>query len=545
MFDEVKPVLPLPALPPRRVRWPVKVIFLSEVQQDAASEPRSYWPLAMLLLLTAFGGAIRFFQLAVPTLWNDEVQAYWRVCGTYGQMLNVLRSDGFPPLHYSLLWVIGRFVTLTPFYIRLGPALSGTLMIPAMYFLARQLLPRSTSLLAAALVACSAFAMFYSRDGKMYAHAWLFVVLNVGCLLWWFRTGRSTAWLCWIAAGCAMVGFHASTFTVLALSPVLFLTQRHVHWKNAMLLVLGAVLIAAGPAGYYLKFNHFVENVEERGWRATGITWVNGFNGNRTGPEHVQYTATSFLMGYEWPRPEFLPDIPEPLVTGPQLAATEIAILLALGALPWPRMLRRKPAWDGREERPWRLLLWLGCWILIPGYIFYCHSVRNFASPIQWIDTLRMWITPLEQIALAAASGVFVVAGLFFKPIRGAAARLIQYLFVLAALFGLCMAAFHICESAAATADQIDRPWRSIWTPRYLGFTWPAVILSVAVLLMRLPTRAPARLGNRVCAGRESGDGEPAAISSDRTAGRQNGRRRLGITAGPCNCPHVHVSHPQ
>ena len=54
--------------------------------------------------------------------------------------------------------------------------------------------------------------LFYSRDAKMYMDAWLFVTLNLACLLWWFRTGKSTAWLCWIACGAAACGLQLYNF---------------------------------------------------------------------------------------------------------------------------------------------------------------------------------------------------------------------------------------------------------------------------------------------------------------------------------------------
>ena len=56
--------------------------------------------------------------------------------------------------------------------LRLLPALAGTFMVPAMYFLARQFLGRRGALLAAAFTAVSAFLNYYSRDAKMYEPTW-------------------------------------------------------------------------------------------------------------------------------------------------------------------------------------------------------------------------------------------------------------------------------------------------------------------------------------------------------------------------------------
>src|SRR5688500_377486 len=111
--------------------------------QPAVSEevnaPRGRAHLWALLAVTVFGGVLRFAYLHRPTFWIDEAFTYWRVSGDYGHLREILREGGFTPLHYQIYWVLGQFTELTPFVMRLVPAVCGTLMVPAMYFLARQL----------------------------------------------------------------------------------------------------------------------------------------------------------------------------------------------------------------------------------------------------------------------------------------------------------------------------------------------------------------------------------------------------------------------
>src|SRR5205823_5698962 len=59
-------------------------------------------------------------------------------------------------------------IRMSPLAMRFVPALCGTLMIPAMYFLTIQIASRRTALLAAALTCTSAYLLNYSRDAKMY-----------------------------------------------------------------------------------------------------------------------------------------------------------------------------------------------------------------------------------------------------------------------------------------------------------------------------------------------------------------------------------------
>jgi predicted membrane-bound mannosyltransferase len=132
-----------------------------------------------VVALTLIGGVLRFINLDQPPLLWDEAATYTRVCGTYQQLIAVLRTDGFVPLHYELYWLMGRLATLTPFVMRLIPAICGTLMIPAIYLLARQVASRRVATVAAALTAFSAFLLVYSRDAKMYMELWLAATLFV------------------------------------------------------------------------------------------------------------------------------------------------------------------------------------------------------------------------------------------------------------------------------------------------------------------------------------------------------------------------------
>jgi uncharacterized membrane protein len=178
-----------------------------------------------VLALTLLGGVLRFINLDYPSLIYDEAATYTRVCGTYQQMLGTLRTDGFVPLHYELYWLMGKVLPLTPFVMRLIPALAGTLLIPAIYFLARQVASRRVATVAAALTAFSAFQLVYSRDAKMYMELWLLATLFIACLLVWMRTGTLLAWLAWVALACAMDGVHALGAAVVAVAFVIVLTH--------------------------------------------------------------------------------------------------------------------------------------------------------------------------------------------------------------------------------------------------------------------------------------------------------------------------------
>ena len=196
-----------------------------------------------------------------PALWGDEAATYSRICGDYQDLIDILQFNGFVPLHYEMynwiqaglpMWariehrpvqpavpphtsffrsfpatkptsqpstqarisvgehpIVPGGVRMTPIVMRLVPAIAGTLMIPAMYFLAMQIASRRIALITALFTAGSAYMLVYSRDAKMYMHLWLCCTFSVACLLWWLRVRTRISWLCWVAASVAMCGIHA------------------------------------------------------------------------------------------------------------------------------------------------------------------------------------------------------------------------------------------------------------------------------------------------------------------------------------------------
>lgn len=197
-----------------------------------------------LLLIIAAGAVLRFWDLDSPPLWGDDAATWSRICGSYQEMLDALREAGFGPLHYELYWWIAQGMPLPfgwgaikpdgipmlGFAMRIVPTIAGILMIPAMYFLARQLTSRNTALLVALLTAFSAYLLNYSRDAKMYMHLWLCVTLHVGALLWFIRTRSLTAWLLFVAAGCGMLGLQRVATLVLAIDALIVLTAGRGYW---------------------------------------------------------------------------------------------------------------------------------------------------------------------------------------------------------------------------------------------------------------------------------------------------------------------------
>jgi hypothetical protein len=401
------------------------------------------YSLWILLALTIFGGVIRYATYDKPSLWTDEAYTFRRVTSTYQDLLDVLQDDGFAPLNYEIYWTIAHFLGgaqhLTPFWMRIVPCTWGTLMVPAMYFLARQLASKRASLLVAAFTACSAYMMVYSHDAKMYMLLWLSCATSIGALLWWFRTNLRIAWLAWIAAGIVAGGTHAPGLVLLGIEPLFMLTQRKLTWQKFLMFMLGLAVIGSAPGTHYFAFNRWREKVEDNGWNsASGLGWVPQVLSGRTGPDMALYVATAYLFSWEWPResyriddPSNRPDpslrvagsemfqgynIPKMACAGLMTAVAVIFVCCGVGLLPWPRRWRGELPGEGPPEPWWRPALWLSLWMVLPAYAFYCVSCKGmgwvYAKPSDWNDAVGSlfndyWMLAIAEMLLLAV--VFMV----------------------------------------------------------------------------------------------------------------------------------------
>jgi hypothetical protein len=496
---------------------------VAEAPAEQVAPKKSFpYHLLVLLALTCFAGYIRFAWIDRPSLWNDEGHTFRRLTGTFQDLLDVLQVAGFSPLHYELYWWIGDRLggaaKLTPFWMRVVPSLAGTLMVPAIYFLARQMCSKRTSLLVAAYAACSAYLMAYSHDAKMYMHFWLFCTLNVACLLWWFRTNLRVAWLGWIAAGVAMGGLQALGLLLLAIEPVLFLVQPRMHWKKTIQFLIGLLIMAAGPVGYYAAYDRWSTQVVETGWdQAAGLNWVPQVIGGRDGADLLRFASSAWLYSWEWPSDRFNPDSPngeqnterafrsmlqgsdiDPKVyAGLATAVVLTFFIAALGLLPWPAKWRGVKADDPPTQPWWLSAFWLFTWTVPAAYAFYCLTMSDYAKPKDWIDMVGATFSHRWTLMLIAIVCV------------GALCCLWRYIpMVLAAILGAVGASF-VLAAIIKGALKTPQPalWynagRRIWPILTEWLLWPPFLIPTLIILPALmwyysaPT-LPRRLGRLV-----------------------------------------------
>lgn len=149
------------------------------------------WALAALAM--ALGGWLRWAGLGRQSLWVDEMSSYGMADNSLRHIIpTILAFDGHPPLYIFLVhFAHTGFHLGTVDSVRMPSLIAGILSIGVVYALARVLVGRLAAILATALVVVSPLIVWYSREGRMYAVTWLFVMLSFLALV---QAARSRRW---------------------------------------------------------------------------------------------------------------------------------------------------------------------------------------------------------------------------------------------------------------------------------------------------------------------------------------------------------------
>lgn len=198
--------------------------------------------------LIALGIALRFWRIGHQSYWYDESVTLHLVRLSFTDMLGQLRHlEGTPPIYYCLAWAWTRIFGFGEAGLRSLSAVAGVAVIPMTYLIASRLVSRRTGLIAAALVACNPFLIWYSQDARAYS---LMVALATVSLLAFVRlltsapTGR---WLAvWAVAASLTIATHY--YGVIAVAP----QAAWLMWKYRRELRMWSAICALAAVGVAL-----------------------------------------------------------------------------------------------------------------------------------------------------------------------------------------------------------------------------------------------------------------------------------------------------
>jgi mannosyltransferase len=194
---------------------------------DSSRLLRTSW--VLLAVVLAIAAETRFLGLTDRSLWFDEAFSVSLTKAPVSEIIRFVRlHDTHPPLYYYLLkgWV-GVFGS-GEFAVRSLSALFGFLTVPLLYAFAMRLVDRHVALVAAALLAGSAFAAHASQEARMYPLLGLLALCSWYSLLLALRDMRARYWMLYVASAALMLYSHYFGFLVLG-SQTLYLAPRLWH----------------------------------------------------------------------------------------------------------------------------------------------------------------------------------------------------------------------------------------------------------------------------------------------------------------------------
>ena len=171
-------------------------------------------PILAGLTLAAF--ALRLAGMG-QSMFGDELYTYDIVRqSSLSDVVDAVHDTSItPPLHYVIAWAAVKVGDPT-FWVRVPSLVAGTAAVPVVYLLGRRTVGRSAGLAAAAILAFSPFALFYSTEARAYATLVLLIALSTLFLLAALESRDRRLWLAFAVCSCAALYAHYTAVFPLA-----------------------------------------------------------------------------------------------------------------------------------------------------------------------------------------------------------------------------------------------------------------------------------------------------------------------------------------
>ena len=196
-------------------------------------EPDTTRSTALWILLGVTLGALAL-RLAVPRgIWLDEAISIHQAHLSFHDLFeNLQYGDRHPPLHHVVLWLTVKALGDGEMAVRIPSIVAGTLAIPALYLLGRELYDRRTGLVAAAFGAASPLLIWYSQEARMYAFVELFGLLALWTQLRVIRNPSMGNWAAYILATAALLWSHYFGLLLIVVQQAIWIGVLIQRWRT-------------------------------------------------------------------------------------------------------------------------------------------------------------------------------------------------------------------------------------------------------------------------------------------------------------------------
>jgi mannosyltransferase len=184
------------------------IVRLQRVASRARRRLASFDPRFALAAIVCLGVALRLSEVARRDLWADEAYSVQIAKSGFSEIVDKAAADTHPPLYYLVLHYWISLFGDSEFAVRALSIVIGALTILLVYEVGKLLMNARAAILAALLVALSAFHLNYSIETRMYAMLALLTTAS-----WYFFIALSQrpsrrASLGYVAASSALLYTH-------------------------------------------------------------------------------------------------------------------------------------------------------------------------------------------------------------------------------------------------------------------------------------------------------------------------------------------------
>jgi len=278
----------------------------------------------LVICWLAFG--LRVFRLDTQSLWYDEGLSVHLAAMPFQTALSMSAITDHPPLHVLLLGAWMRLAGQSEFAVRFVSVWWSVLAVGLTWRLGRAALTEAIGVIGAALLAVSAFAVWYAQEARGYSlllaltliATWAFVILALGAYSHGARPHRFAyvrsrvgwAWVALVISGIAALYTHYyAVFTLLALNLAFWATlacrMKRVPSRNAQYAIcfwLSQLVIVAGFAPWLpAALQQAVSNVTyfpgRIGWQTVVGDTLRAFAVGDAAPTTLAALTLSVMLG--------------------------------------------------------------------------------------------------------------------------------------------------------------------------------------------------------------------------------------------------------
>jgi mannosyltransferase len=149
----------------------------------------------VLLVLTAAGIFLRFYNLTFNSIWLDEAATYNFANNSLLGIWDITANGEFNPPLFHWIEHFMLFFGNSEYVLRFIPALLGAFTIPLFYLIGKEMYDRNAGIIAAAVLTFSPFHVLYSQDARAYTTVLFFFSLALFFFLAGLKTGRRSDWI--------------------------------------------------------------------------------------------------------------------------------------------------------------------------------------------------------------------------------------------------------------------------------------------------------------------------------------------------------------